>query len=157
MDLEISNKWFLGKSDFAAIEEIRRKVYVEEQKIDEAEEFDSFDEDAVHLLIYLGDKPVATGRIWHEGQDARVGRLAVLKEFRGIGLGDLLIRLLLVKALATQVDRIVISAQSHLTGFYEKFGFQKEGGEYLEAGIPHFRMVLKRENFRLPSKCHPNG
>lgn len=148
----ITNKWFLGKSEFNEIENIRREVFMKELLISEEEEFDEFDKFAVHLLIYIDDIPVATGRIWHDGEKAMVGRLAVLKPFRGIGIGDLTIRLLLVKILKT-TDNVIIHARAHLAGFYSKFGFSATGEEFIEAGLPHIKMTLAKEDFVLPSKC----
>lgn len=148
----ITNKWFLGKSEFESIENIRRTVFIEGLSISEEEEFDEFDEVSVHLVIYIDDIPVATGRIWHDNKEVKVGRLAVLKSFRGIGIGDLALRLLLIKTFRT-TNEIVINARLHLKDFYSKFGFRAVGEEFIEAGLPHIRMTLKKEDFILPSKC----
>lgn len=148
----ITNKWFLSKNEFESIENIRREVFVKELLVSEEEEFDEFDKFSVHLLIYIDDIPVATGRIWHDGNEVNVGKLAVLKPFRGIGIGDLTLRLLLIKILKS-TDEVIINARIHLTGFYSKFGFKSVGEEFIKVGMPHIKMILKKEDFVLPSKC----
>jgi len=149
----ITNKWILGKYDFDEIQEIRKKVFIEEQNIPEDEEFDEIDYYSLHLLLYMDHKAVATGRIYHDGHTNRIGRIAVLKEYRGKGLGDLLIRLLLYKTFEAGAEEIVISAQCYIADVYRKFGFAATGDEYMEANIPHVTMHLKKEDFKLPSKC----
>lgn len=149
----ITNKWVLGKADFDEIYEIRKQVFMIEQNCPVDEEFDEQDHYALHLVLYLDGKPVGTGRIYHDGQTLRVGRIAVLKEYRGQKLGDMLIRLLLYRAFQSESNEIVIHAQSYISRVYLKFGFKPEGEEFMEAGIPHITMRLKREDFVLPSDC----
>lgn len=149
----ITNKWILGKSDFNEIYNIRKQVFCEEQGIPEEEGFDETDYYALHVLLYVDDKPAGTGRIYHDGHTNRIGQIAVLKEYRGKGLGDLLTRLLLFKTFQHGAEEIVIHAQSYIAGVYKKFGFVTEGEEFLEKGIPHVKLRLKRGDFVLPSQC----
>jgi len=148
----ITNKWFLGKSEFKDIKKIRREVFIKEFLVDEKEEFDSFDRYAVHAVVYIDDIPSATGRIWHDGKKAMVGNIAVLKPFRGIGIGDLIIRVLLVKVLKSS-NEVEICSPVYLNSFFSKFGFKAVGEKFNKSGISYIKMNLKREDFTLPSKC----
>ena len=86
-------------------------------------------------------------------QAFKIGRLCVLKEYRGPeGLGDLAIRLLLYKAF-TWANEVTIGAQQYLEDFYGKFGFKRVGEPYFEENIPHIEMKLKKENCVYPSAC----
>lgn len=69
-----------------------------------------------------------------------LGRMAVLPAYRGQGVGAALLQALLECAQQRQDLAVVLHAQTHAVGFYEKFGFIKEGAEYIEAGIPHYTM-----------------
>ncbi len=149
----ITNKWVLGKADFDEIHEIRKQVFMLEQNCPEEEELDEMDHYALHLVLYLDGKPVGTGRIFHDGRTLRMGRIAVLKEYRGQKLGDMIIRLLLYRAFQSDADEIAIHAQAYISKIYLKFGFKPEGEEFMEAGIPHIAMRLKKEDFVLPSDC----
>jgi predicted GNAT family N-acyltransferase len=149
----ITNKWVLGKSDFDEIYEIRKRVFVMEQHCEEKDEFDETDHYALHLVLYYQNQPAGTGRIYHDGHTLRIGRIAILPEFRGKKLGDLLIRLLLYRAFQSEADELVIHAQAYISHIYLKFGFQPFGEEFLEADIPHIAMRLKREDLVFPSQC----
>ena len=116
-------------------------------------EFDETDHYALHCLLYVEERPVGTGRIYHDGHTNRIGRIAILKEYRKKGLGDLLTRLLLFKTFQHGAKQIVIHAQTYIAGMYEKFGFVAEGEEFLEESIPHVKLRLKKEDFVLPSQC----
>jgi predicted GNAT family N-acyltransferase len=73
--------------------------------------------------------------------DGQIGRVSVLKDWRGLKVGDALMRAAIEAAEARGQREQKLSAQVHATAFYERLGFQVEGGEYLEAGIPHVLMV----------------
>jgi predicted GNAT family N-acyltransferase len=129
--------------DLAACHALRRAVFIDEQGISEAEEWDDLDSAAVHLLVRDGDMPVGTARLLTQGTTGKIGRLCVLRSHRGRGLGAAL-----VKAAVTLLrrrpglTRILLSAQVHAIPFYEKIGFTAEGPVYDDAGIPHRDMVM---------------
>lgn len=129
--------------DFAACLAIRLKVFVEEQHVPLEEERDAYDDEAMHFLAWLDGEPVGTARVILKGEIGKIGRVAVLPQARGTGLGAGLIRAAL-DALRGQpgVDRAVLGAQTHAIGFYEKLGFAAYGPQYLDAGIPHRDMAL---------------
>ncbi len=148
----IENEWIKGNKDLTAVHAIREKVFVIEQHITPEHVRDLFDEQAVHLLVFVDGEAAATGRIYHDGSHFRMGRLCVLKQYRGQGIGDLATRLLLYKAFL-YASELHISAQAYLEDFYKKFGFERVGEPFSEENIPHINMVLKKENCVFPSKC----
>jgi len=149
----ITSAFIPGTEDLEETFAIRREVFVEEQGIDEDEEFDEFDTQALHLIVYVDEQPAATGRIWHDGSTFRIGRLAVLKRLRGQKIGDLALRLLLYKSFTSGAEAIEISAQTYIVPLYKKFGFKQYGEEYIEAGIPHIAMRVSKDEVVYPSAC----
>jgi len=124
-----------------AIEAIRRQVFIEEQQVPEELEWDGLDEDALHLLVTAGDgTPVATARLLSNGH---IGRMAVLPRWRGQGAGAAMLQRLLEMARAQQLPRVFLNAQISAEGFYARAGFHSEGETFMDAGIPHKRMVLE--------------
>jgi predicted GNAT family N-acyltransferase len=125
------------------IEQIRRRVFHEEQNIDEELEFDGLDETSEHLLAYLNQEPIGTLRIREVNQKiVKIERLAVLATARNQGIGRKLMEYAI--ALITeknQYEQIVIHAQYHLKIFYQSFGFQPIGETFEEAEILHIKMI----------------
>lgn len=118
---------------------IRFAVFVEEQGVPAEIELDDSDAQCVHALAFEGNEAVGTGRLLPDGH---VGRMAVLKAWRGRGVGAALLERL-VKAARERGDREVrLSAQVHALGFYRAHGFSPYGEVYQEAGIPHQAMRL---------------
>jgi len=118
---------------------IRFAVFVEEQGVPAELELDDRDAQCVHALAFEGNEAVGTGRLLPDGH---VGRMAVLKAWRGRGVGAALLERL-VKAARERGDREVrLSAQVHALGFYRAQGFSPYGEVYEEAGIPHQAMRL---------------
>lgn len=127
--------------DIITCQHLRRVVFIEEQGVSEADEVDGLDGTAIHLLALDGDTPVGTARLLLKGGVGKIGRVCVLPQARGTGLGAALIRAAL-DVLRDQpgVTEAYLGSQSHATGFYEKLGFALEGDEFLDAGIPHRHM-----------------
>lgn len=119
---------------------VRYAVFVEEQRVPPEIELDEFDPLSLHALAVDGQgRVVGTGRLLPDGH---IGRMAVLREARGSGVGSALLQSLMRAARARGDREIALSAQTHAIPFYERFGFSAEGGEYDDAGIPHRRMRL---------------
>lgn len=128
--------------DIAACQGLRRAVFMEEQGVSEAEEFDGLDSDAIHLLATVGGVPMGTARLFVTGSVGKIGRVCVLQQARGTGLGAALMRAACDHfRVLGGVDRVVLDAQIHALGFYQQLGFVAEGDEFDDAGIPHMRMV----------------
>ncbi|MBS0354094.1 MAG: GNAT family N-acetyltransferase [Proteobacteria bacterium] len=128
--------------EFAALATpIRFRVFVDEQKVPADMELDEFDAVSCHALALIGDEPVGTGRLLPDGH---IGRMAVLADWRGHGVGAVLLQALIDEAERRGMPRLVLSAQTHALGFYARFGFVPEGDVYEEAGLPHQAMVRRR-------------
>ena len=120
---------------------LRHQVFVVEQGVPVEEEIDDLDDTALHLLARIGGRPVGTARIVLTGETAKIGRVCVLTEARGTGLGAALIRTAMDVARERGFSTAKLGAQVHALGFYEALGFQATGPEFLDAGIPHRDMV----------------
>jgi predicted GNAT family N-acyltransferase len=139
----ITHRWIPPGGDLADASLIRRTVFVGEQGVSEEEEWDGLDPACDHIVLYADGRPVATGRIvW--GRPVLLGRIAVLRECRGTGLGAEVVSRLAEKAFAAGAEEVHLHAQLHARGFYEKLGFTAYGEPYEEAGIPHISMCKKR-------------
>ena len=124
--------------DNAELRRIRDSVFVAEQSVPPELEWDAEDTEAVHFLAEEGDYPVGTARLLPDGH---IGRVSVLKDWRGLKVGDALMRAAIEAAEERGQREQRLSAQVHAAAFYERLGFCIEGDEYLEAGIPHVMMV----------------
>ncbi|MGD2139981.1 MAG: GNAT family N-acetyltransferase [Burkholderiales bacterium] len=126
--------------DQAALRAIREAVFVIEQKVPVQLEWDGLDAHCAHVLACADGKPVATGRLL---QDGHIGRLAVLKPWRGRGIGSRVLRALIAIARQRGMEACVLNAQTQAIAFYERHGFVAEGSDFDDAGIAHRRMVLQ--------------
>lgn len=128
--------------DLAACLAIRRAVFIEEQAVPEELEVDGLDGEATHLLATLDGRPVGTARLLAKGGTGKIGRVAVLREARGRGIGAALIRRAVEELRARGLARAKLGSQVHAIPFYEGLGFVAEGPVYDDAGIPHRDMAL---------------
>ncbi len=129
--------------DLATCLALRRRVFIEEQGVSEADEVDGLDPVALHLLAMQDATPVGTARILLDGAVGKIGRVCVLEEARGLGLGAALIRAAVAELRAMPgVAKAKLGAQVHALGFYERLGFEPVGPVYMDAGIPHRDMVM---------------
>lgn len=120
--------------------EIRRRVFLDEQRVPPELEFDADDAHALHALAIVAGEPVATGRLVVRGDHAQIGRMAVLAEHRGHGVGRAILEELVRAASERGASRVILHAQVQAIGFYESLGFKAFGEVYDEAGIPHRNM-----------------
>lgn len=122
----------------AGIQEVRRRVFIEEQGIDPAEEWDAQDATAMFAVaIDQHNQVIGTARLLESG---RIGRMAVLAAYRRQGVGSALLRHLLSLARQRGHTQITISAQQAAMAFYAKQGFAPIGPPHVEVGIPHQTM-----------------
>jgi predicted GNAT family N-acyltransferase len=126
--------------DGEALRTVRQAVFVREQGVPEALEWDGLDAPAVHFLALDGNAPIGCARLLGDG---RIGRMAVLPAWRGRGIGAALLERVLAEARARGMTRLRLNAQATAVGFYERAGFHCVGEEFLDAGIPHYAMVLE--------------
>ncbi len=123
-----------------ALREIRKLVFVDEQRVPEALEWDGRDAHCLHVLAEAETgSAIGTGRLLPDGH---IGRMAVIKDWRGRGVGSRILTELVAAAREQRRSIVELSAQTHAIGFYRRFGFEVAGDEYLDAGIPHRTMRL---------------
>ena len=126
--------------DRAILSALREEVFIREQSVPAALEWDEFDARSHHVLASAGDLPIGTGRLLPDGH---IGRLAVLRAWRNMGAGSALLVKLLQIADGLGMTGVLLNAQLQAVPFYLRHGFRVEGGAFMEAGIAHIRM--KRE------------
>ena len=100
------------------------------------------DKEAIHFLAFKDKKAVGCARAFVIQNRMQLGRMAVLKEYRGEGIGSALIEIAMTLAKLNQLSEIYISAQCHAIDFYKKFGFEVTSDIYLDVEIPHQDMKL---------------
>jgi predicted GNAT family N-acyltransferase len=116
---------------------IRTTVFIEEQNVPEEMEWDEYDETCTHVIVEINGDYVATGRLLEVGQ---IGRMAVLKSYREMGIGSKVLEKLLSIAKSIGMKTIFLNAQLDAIGFYRKYGFEEEGNIFDDAGILHRKM-----------------
>lgn len=122
------------QDDHATLKAIRFEVFVEEQNVPADEEVDRFDPVSIHAIAWVDGVAAACGRLLPDGH---IGRMAVRKPYRGKNIGAAVLEHLIERARQRGDREVVLSAQTHAIGFYEKFGFVAYGPEYLDCDIPH--------------------
>jgi predicted GNAT family N-acyltransferase len=133
-------------SDEAAIAQVRRVVFIEEQAVPEALEWEALDGECAWFVAATPAGEVI-GIVRLTGA-ARIGRMAVLAPWRRCGVGTALLDSVLTEARRQGRANLSLSAQLHAVPFYARHGFQPEGDIYLDAGIPHRAMTLTFEDFQ---------
>ena len=125
------------KSNIEDICAIRYEVFVDEQNVPEELEIDGLDGEAKHVLAFVDGVPIGTGRILIDGH---IGRVAVLKNYRGLGIGKSIMKDLIKCAQDTNLEKVWLSSQWHAHSFYLDLDFVCVGEIYKEAGIDHIKM-----------------
>jgi predicted GNAT family N-acyltransferase len=124
----------------AALRAIRTAVFVAEQNVPVELEWDGVDDQCLHVLAEsAGGEAIGTGRLLPDGH---IGRMAVLKSWRGNGVGSAILTELIAAARERRHSAVELSAQTHAIEFYRRHGFEVVSGEYLDAGIPHRKMRM---------------
>ena len=120
---------------------VREKVFIEEQGVPRELEWDQWDERCEHAVACDSKgRAIGTARLVPDG---RIGRMAVLVEWRRRGVGAALLEALVARARERSMPRVTLHAQTRAAGFYRRFGFNERGGEFSEAGIAHVEMALE--------------
>jgi len=132
--------------DHEYLRRVREAVFVREQNVPSALEWDGSDAGCLHVLAEdSAGTPIGTGRLLSDGH---IGRMAVLATWRRCGVGSAILTELLRWATEQGMTELVLNAQAHALGFYQRHGFSAEGDVFLDAGIDHLRMrrVLSQTN-----------
>ncbi|MFE7777448.1 GNAT family N-acetyltransferase [Streptomyces sp. NPDC057445] len=134
----------VGPADREACFGVRKEVFVVEQGVPAEIEYDVHDADAVHLLAVGPEGPLGTARLLTgllpDPASGSLGRLAVTRSARGLGVGAALVGAVEAAARARGLTSVDLHAQTHALGFYERLGYEAYGPEFPDAGIPHRSM-----------------
>ena len=128
-------------SNQTRLREIREKVFTDEQNVPRDLDLDGLDDEAIHFIaLNEAGQALGTARLVQTGQ---IGRMAVLADQRGRGIGRQLLEAAIAEASRIGLSRVFLHAQRHAEDFYRKSGFLPVGVEFIEAGIPHIEMLLE--------------
>lgn len=120
------------------VQTIRATVFIDGQNVPPELEWDGTDDDCFHAIAFdRANTPCGTGRLTATG---KIGRMAVLDEYRGQGIGKAIMRELLELARSQDISEVTLGAQTHAIGFYEELGFTAYGEIFDDAGMPHRSM-----------------
>lgn len=123
---------------------IRRKVFVEEQECPPELEWE-FEDESTHFLALVNGTPAGACRWRQTEKGYKLERFAVLMEYRGLGVGQELVKTVL-DDLPDDAKYVYLHAQLSAMSLYARFGFEKAGDQFEEAGIQHFKMVLNQSS-----------
>jgi len=129
----------LWADDGDTLMQLRTRVFVEEQKVSAALEIDGKDIECQHVKAIVDGLVIGTGRLLPNGF---IGRMCVLAEYRNRNIGTMMLENLVQQALDRGHQKVLLNAQSYIIPFYQKFGFRIDSDEFIEADIPHRRMIL---------------
>jgi len=125
----------IGRGDLQAIRDV---VFVQEQQVPAEMERDALDPQCVHVIARTADgMAIGTGRLT---PDHRIGRMAVLRDWRGKGVGDAMLLALIEQARERGWREVALNAQASAITFYARHGFLPHGERFIEAGIEHLAM-----------------
>jgi predicted GNAT family N-acyltransferase len=125
--------------------EIRKVAFVSEQNVPADLESDGLDPSARQFGVRADGNLIGTCRVRLIGSAAKIERVAIIKDFRGQGVGRVLMKYILNELRKNgDIQLFKLASQAYAVPFYEKLGFRTRGHEYLEAGIPHYDMVLEK-------------
>jgi len=144
-----------GDNNLSEAYNIRQKFFVEEFNLPEESEFDEYDKEAMHVLVYDNSenrKAVATGRISYDGNLCLISKVSVLKEYRNLKYGDFTVRMLINKAFTSGIREVYVNALPTMMEFYKKIGFIQTEKVYTELEITYNVMVISDCNVVRPCK-----
>ena len=148
--------WKLGMLDegYEKVKFVREKVFVEENGIPASEEYDRNDEIAAHLYVEQEDgTPIAAARMYPDGKNTVIGRIAVMKDFRAESYYEFCLRMLLYKGQTIPNERIVTEVPTEFAGLYEKFGFSYDSEPFMTRGEMHVAMSVPSDGITWFSDC----
>lgn len=122
---------------------VRKEVFIKEQHVSPEEEMDHLDQESSHLVIYDEKEPIGAGRLRLVDGYGKLERICVLKSHRSLGVGNLIIQALEEEAAKQGAVQFMLNAQTQAVPFYEKHGYKVVSEEFLDANIPHVKMVKK--------------
>jgi len=132
---------FTDQALYNQARKIREIVFIDEQNVPAELEMEN-EEEAQYYLAFLDQKPVACARWRTTKKGIKLERFATLRDYRGKGLAKAIL-LEIIRDTSSPGYPVFLNAQESAVGFYKKFGFEVEGQSFVEAGIVHYRMILK--------------
>ena len=149
----IVGKYLWNGDDLSDAYKIRKEVFIKELGRAEEKVFDDLDKVSVHGVVYNEKQnPVASGRIFFDGEEYRLGKIAVLKEERKNGYGDFLVRMLIDKGFEAGADIINVRTQAPTVDFYKKIGFISNGEIFQDIDDLYVQAMQLKKN-DLCKKC----
>lgn len=142
---QIPIRWATGPDDLRAAVAVREQVFCREQGVSRSDELDGLDDGALHLLAITSDgrRAIGTLRLLVLGDEVKVGRVAVERDWRRRGVASRMIEEALAAARERGARRALLASQLDATGLYERAGFTVESGPFQSAGIAHVWMGLQ--------------
>ena len=137
---EVTVKVVETEKELEAAIGVRFRVFVGEQSVPPEEELDEYDAAATHAIALHQGEVVGTGRVILGDGPARIGRMAVDRQWRRLGVGGLLLAFLEAEARAQGATGFVLHAQEYVKSFYAAHGYREHGEVFLEVEIPHVEM-----------------
>ena len=139
---KVKYEWVYGKADgFEGAQSVRYAVFVQEQGYSIEGEIDEKDAVAYHIIGYKAEVPVCTARLFTDEEEVyHIGRVAVLPQLRGKGVGLQMMERVLQKAKEAGASALLLSSQADKSRFYEHMGFVHTGRTMLDEGQPHVEM-----------------
>jgi predicted GNAT family N-acyltransferase len=137
-------KRIIAEEDLKAAFDIRVQVFVQEQGVpleDELDQFDTLNGLCKHILVHYNGKPVGTGRIRVVEGVGKLERICILKPYRQLGLGKVIINALEELAEEMGLSQVKLHGQTQAEGFYQKLGYRTSSNIFMEDGIPHVLML----------------
>lgn len=130
-----------GPEEVAAAQQLRIRVFCDEQGVPRSEELDEHESACAHLVALDESGVIGTCRLRPDGPDLRLERMVVDRRLRGSGVGARILAEAESVARESGAGRMVLNAQTRAVGFYEGSGYAPEGGTFMDAGIEHIRMT----------------
>ncbi len=140
--MKITIRFVRDKHKLERVQKIREVVFTNEQKISAKLDRDGKDNEAEHIIAKDGSKTIGTARIRFIDDNAKVERLALLKEYRGKGIGKQILRYAVNYCKKKRVKEVVLHAQCYAMVLFERLGFEPRGQKLGEVGIDHIEMSL---------------
>ena len=128
--------------NITACQALRRAVFIHEQGVPVEDEVDGKDPEATHLLANLNGWPVGAARVLPLGDTAKIGRICVLRDHRGKGIGRAIIEACHETARGLGARRAILGAKVPALPFYERLNYRAYGEEFEDAGLPHRMMEI---------------
>ena len=154
----IRGRFMTSNDDCTDIFAIRREVFGNEQGFSESNIVDENDKMAYYALVFdENDVPMGTGRLTLIDDKFVIGKICVLKQARGQGLGDLVMRMLLVRAEELHAPKVYIRSRTDKIGFYQRYGFTPTGEVTDVEGVPHRWMSANADEIDIEGSCSKNG